>query len=201
MKKLKCATYEGLDAKVVDVESTLTKGLPSFSIIGMVSTNISESKERVKSALLSNEFSFPPKRVTLSLSPSELKKDGSQFDLGIALLIALNQGDIDLDEWFVFGELGLDGEVKENTQLYPLLLSLANQGVVKKAIVPHSALSKLSKIPNIEFYGVKTLSEATELLKSEVLSEPHIASADFSYPSYMLDEKYYVYNQYDEDYY
>lgn len=200
MKKLKCATYEGLDATVVDVESTLTKGLPSFSIIGMVSTNISESKERVKSALLSNEFSFPPKRVTLSLSPSELKKDGSQFDLSIALLIALNSEDIDLEEWFVFGELGLDGEVKENTQLYPLLLSLANQGVVKKTIVPHSALDKLSKIPNIEFYGVKTLSEATELLKSEVISEPHIPSSDFDYPSYTLDEKYYVYNKYDEDF-
>jgi len=200
MKKLKCATYEGLDAKVVDVESTLTKGLPSFSIIGMVSTNISESKERVKSALLSNEFSFPPKRVTLSLSPSELKKDGSQFDLSIALLIAVNQEDIDLADWFVFGELGLDGEVKENTQLYPLLLSLANQGVVKKAIVPHCALDKLSKIPNIEFYGVKSLEDATQLLKSEVLREPHIASSSFDYPSYTLDEKYYVYNQYDEDF-
>ncbi len=200
MKKMKCATYEGLDAQVVDVESTLTKGLPSFSVIGMVSANITESKERVKSALLSNEFSFPPKRVTLSLSPSELKKDGSQFDLGIALLIALNQVEKDFDDWFVFGELGLDGEVKENTQLYPLLLSLANQGVVQRAIVPYSALEKLSKIPNIEFYGVKTLQEATALLKLEVLSEPHIASTDFAYPSYTLDEKYYVYNRYEEDF-
>lgn len=200
MKKIKCATYEGLDAKVVDVESTLTKGLPSFSIIGMVSTNISESKERVKSALLSNEFKFPPKRITLSLTPSELKKDGSQFDLAIALMIVLNQEVVELDEWFAFGELSLDGQVRENTQLYPLLLSLANQGEVKKAIVPYSSLEKLSKIPNIEFYGVKTLQESTELLKSEVICEPHIPSSDFNYPSYMLDEKYYVYNKYDEDF-
>ena len=200
MKKIKCATYEGLDAKVVDVESTLTKGLPSFSIIGMVSTNITEARERVKSALLSNDFSFPPKRVTLSLSPSELKKDGSQFDLSIALLIALNQADNDFEDWFAFGELSLDGQIKENTQLYPLLLSLANQGVVKKAIVPYSALSKLSKIPNIEFYGVKTLQEAIELLKSDVTSEPSMQTTSFDFPSYMLDEKYFVYNQYDEDF-
>ncbi len=200
MKKVKCATYEGLDAKVVEVESTLTKGLPSFSIIGMVSTNISESKERVKSALLSNEFTFPPKRITLSLTPSELKKDGSQFDLAIALMIVLNQNDVDLDEWFIFGELSLDGQVRENTQLYPLLLSLANQGAVKKAIVPHSALEKLSKIPNIKFYGVKTLNEAKELLQSDVLVEAYVSSSGFDYPSYILDKEYFVYNKYDEDF-
>jgi len=200
MKKIKCATYEGLDAKVVDVESTLTKGLPSFTIIGMVSTSISESKERVKSALLSNDFIFPPKRITLSLTPSELKKDGSQFDLAIALMINLNLEEMDLSEWFVFGELSLDGQVKENTQLYPLLLSLANQGLIKKAIVPFSSLDKLSKIPNIEFYGVKTLEEATKLLKAEVIQEPHITNNSFDCPSYELDERYYVNTKYDEDF-
>ncbi len=72
MKSVNCATYEGLDAKVVHVESTLTKGLPSFSIVGMASTAITEAKERVKSALLSNEFSFPPKRITINLAPSDV---------------------------------------------------------------------------------------------------------------------------------
>ncbi|MEA2072428.1 MAG: magnesium chelatase domain-containing protein, partial [Campylobacterota bacterium] len=136
MKSLRCATYEGIDAKIVSVESTLTKGLPSFSIVGMASTDITESKERVKSALLSNEFTFPPKRITFSLAPSELSKSGSHFDLGLALLILLNTLENDLSEWFVFGELGLDGAVKENIQLYPLILSLANQGLIKKVIVP-----------------------------------------------------------------
>ena len=200
MKKIKCATYEGLDAKVVDVESTLTKGLPSFSVIGITSLSINESKERVKSALLSNDFKFPPKRVTISLSPSDLKKDGSHFDLSIALMIALNQEDDDFKDWFIFGELGLDGSVKENNQLYPLLLSLANQGVVKKAIVPYSSLEKLSKIPNIEFFGVKTLNEAIELLKSQEIVTPNIKPSGFDCPSYELDETYYVNTKYDEDF-
>jgi magnesium chelatase family protein len=104
MKTINCATYEGLDAKVVHVESTLTKGLPSFSIVGMVSTAISEAKERVKSALLSNEYKFPPKRITLNLSPSDIKKEGSQFDLSIALMIALDDIEDDFTDWFVFGE-------------------------------------------------------------------------------------------------
>ena len=127
MKRVLCATYEGIEAKVVQVESTLTKGLPSFSVVGMASASINEAKERVKSALLSNEFIFPPKRITINLAPSDLKKEGSQFDLSIALLIALDTLKEDLSEWFVFGELGLDGAIKENLQLYALLLSLSNQ--------------------------------------------------------------------------
>ncbi len=201
MKQVSCATYEGLDAKVVHVESTLTKGLPSFSIVGMASTAITEAKERVKSALLSNEFSFPPKRITINLAPSDVKKEGSQFDLSIALLIALDYLEDDLSEWFVFGELGLDGAVKENLQLYPLMLSLANQKLIAKAIVPFESLKKLSKIPNIEFYGVKTLQEAISLLKDKETILPSINAGVIEYPFYELnDEKYYYVKEYEDDF-
>jgi len=201
MKSLNCATYEGVDAKVVNVESTLTKGLPSFSIVGMASTAITESKERVKSALLSNDFSFPPKRITFSLAPSELSKSGSQFDLSMAVLILLNAEESDFREWFVFGELGLDGAVKENIQLYPLILSLANQGVIHKVIVPFESLNKLSKIPNVAFYGVKTLNEAVDILKNQESAVPNIEQSDIDYPSYELDgEKYYYVKEYEEDF-
>ena len=201
MKKILCATYEGIDAKVVDVESTLTKGLPSFSVVGMASTSINESKERVKSALLSNNFSFPPKRITLSLVPSDLKKDGSQFDLSIALMIALNTVEDDFSEWFAFGELGLDGTVKENTYLYPLLLSLANQKLIKKALVPYNSLEKLSKIPNIEFYGVKNLQDAIDLLKNQTQATPSINQTGIEYPSYEIDgETFYYTKEYKDDF-
>ena len=201
MKSVKCATYEGLDAKVVNVESTLTKGLPSFSIVGMASTAITESKERVKSALLSNDFSFPPKRITFSLAPSELSKSGSQFDLSMALLILLNSLEDNLDEWFVFGELGLDGAVKENIQLYPLVLSLANQGLISKAIVPFESLEKLSKIPNVAFYGVKTMNEAVDLLKNQENAEPNMVQSEIAFPFYEIEGKKYFYvKEYDEDF-
>ena len=201
MKQVSCATYEGLDAKVVHVESTLTKGLPSFSVVGMASTAITEAKERVKSALLSNEFSFPPKRITINLAPSDVKKEGSQFDLSIALLIALDNLEDDLSEWFVFGELGLNGAVKENLQLYPLMLSLSNQKLINKAIVPYASLSKLSKIPNIEFYGVSTLQEAIDLLKNQASSTPSINAASIDYPFYEIDnEKYYYMKEYEDDF-
>jgi len=193
MKQVNCATYEGLDAKVVQVESTLTKGLPSFSIVGMASTAITEAKERVKSALLSNEFSFPPKRITINLAPSDVAKNGSQFDLSVALMIALDSLEDDLSEWFVFGELGLDGAVKENMQLYPLLLSLANQNTISKAIVPYESLEKLCKIPQIEFYGVKTLQEAINLLKNPQALTPSQTQSNLNYPSYEINEEKYFY--------
>jgi magnesium chelatase family protein len=201
MKQVSCATYEGIDAKVVHVESTLTKGLPSFSIVGMASTAISEAKERVKSALLSNEFSFPPKRITINLAPSDIKKEGSQFDLSIALMIALNHLQADFGEWFVFGELGLNGDVKENLQLYPLVLSLANQKLLKKVIVPYEALQKLSKIPDVSFYGVKTFQEATTLLKNQATATPSLEQSKISYPSYCIgDKEYYYTKEYKEDF-
>ena len=201
MKSVNCATYEGLDAKVVHVESTLTKGLPSFSIVGMASASISEAKERVKSALLSNEFSFPPKRITINLAPSDVKKEGSQFDLSIALLIALDSLDDDLSDWAVFGELGLDGAVKENLQLYPLMLSLANQKAVKKVIVPYDSLKKLSKIPDLEFYGVKTLQEAIDLLKNQIVATPSIEQNSIEYPFYEIDnERFYYTKEYEDDF-
>jgi len=201
MKKVNCATYEGIDAKIVQVESTLTKGLPSFSIVGMASTAITEAKERVKSALLSNEFSFPPKRITINLAPSDVKKEGSQFDLSIALLIALDYLEKDFSDWFVFGELGLDGSVKENIQLYPLILSLANQKIIKKVIVPYDSLDKVSKVPNIEFYGVKTLNEAIELLKNQEQITPHVNKSKIDYPLYEINSKeYYYVKEYDEDF-
>jgi magnesium chelatase family protein len=201
MKKIKCATNEGIDARVVEVEATLTKGLPSFSIVGMISTAISEAKERVKSALLSNDFSFPPKRITINLSPSELSKSGSHFDLSIALLILLNDEQNAFDDWYVFGELSLDGCVKENIQLYPLILSLANQGLIHKAIVPFESLDKLSKIPNIELFGVKNLNDAVEILKNQESAEASRNSSEIEYPFYELGkEKYYYVKEYKEDF-
>ena len=203
MKKLFCATYVGIDAKVIDVEATLTKGLPSFSVVGSLSSSMSgDLKERVKSALLTNEFKFPPKRISISLSPSDIpNKTGSHFDLSIALLILLNSSDASLDEWFVFGELGLDGRVKENVYLYPLILSLANQKLIKKAIVPFDALEKLGNIPDVAFYGVKSLNEAFELLQHQDNAAANVLQKGIEYPSYEIkDEKYYYMKEYDEDF-
>ncbi len=72
VNRLLCATLEGVNAQVVEVEATFTKGLPGFAVVGLASSDIQEAKERVKSALLTNDFIFPPLKITIGLSPSEL---------------------------------------------------------------------------------------------------------------------------------
>lgn len=200
MKYVQCATYEGIEAKVVEVESSLTKGLPSFNIVGIASTSINESKERVKSALLTNNYTFPPKRFIISLTPSDLKKQGSHFDLSIALLLLLDGEEIDISNWFIFGELSLDGKVKENSYLYPLLLSLANQKLITKAIVPQESLEKLTKIANIEFYGVSHINEALDILKDTNNTSVPSKSSEIPHNFIITDEPLYYHNEYKYDF-
>jgi magnesium chelatase family protein len=202
MKQLGCATLEGIEALKVDVESTLTKGLPSFNIVGMVSTAISEARERVKSALLANDFTFPPKRITINLSPSDARKEGSQFDLGIALLIVLDSSEADLQGWFVFGELGLDGAVKENALLYPLLLSLAQQGHMRRAVVPAESLEKVANIPGVSFVGVAHLNEAIDFFKGNEQNATTCENKALPHPGYTIEDRsFYFRRHYPEDFF
>jgi len=142
VNRLNCASLDGAIALGIEVEATFTKGLPAFSVVGLASSDIQEAKERVKSALLTNSFSFPPLKITINLSPSDIKKSGTHFDLSIALLVAMQKTPIPLDKLFVFGELGLDGRVKSSSTIFPLILSLKEQGILKKAIVPLDAWSR-----------------------------------------------------------
>ncbi len=163
MKKIKSATLDTIEAIDVDVEATFTKGLPSFTIVGMVNSSIQESRDRVKSALLTNEFKFPPKKITINLAPSEIKKQGTQFDLSIALLIALyDKKKITFDNFHIFGELSLNGEIKDNNSIFPIVLSLAKQGLIRKILVCKTSAKKLSKIPNINIYIANNLTKAIE---------------------------------------
>jgi len=195
MKILQCATLEGIEALSVSVESTLTKGLPSFTIVGMASTAINEARERVKSALLANDFVFPPKRITINLSPSDINKNGSHFDLSIALLIALDGVKEDLSSWYVFGELGLDGSVKENALLYPLILSLANAKEMQRVLVPKVSLPKVKNIPNVEFIGVEHLNDAIAFFKGDTSKITTQDLAEIDYPHYTLQHTTYYFQK------
>jgi len=180
---LTCATLDGLSAKIIEVEATFTKGLPGFAVVGLASSDIQEAKERVKSALLTNEFTFPPLKITVNLSPSDLKKSGTHFDLSIALLNALHKEHIDEKELFIFGELGLDGRVKSSSSLFPIILSLKEQGLLKRAIVPKEAMEHLSHIAGVDFIAVNNLNQAINLFKKR---DFRASTTQFSYQSKSL---------------
>ena len=194
VNRLTSATIEGVDARVIEIEATFTKGLPGFTIVGLAGNDIQEAKERTKAALLTNGFVFPPLRITISMAPSELKKRGSQMDLSIALLIALNKVRIDEEGLFVFGELGLDGRVKSSAMLFPLILSLREQGLIRRAIVPADALEHLSHISGVDFYPVETLIEAISLVK-EKRFERKMTHFEYDAESIEIEGKPYYYEQ------
>ena len=173
---LACATLEGALARPVRVEASFTKGLPGFSIVGLAGSDIQEARDRVKAALITNGFVFPPLKITLSLSPSELRKTGAHLDLSIALLIALHKESLEESDLYVFGELGLDGTVRSSSQLFPLLLSLREQGLIRRAMVPAEAMEYLAHIPGIDFLPVATLEEALSVLRSGEASAKRFVS-------------------------
>src|SRR5215831_604418 len=114
--RVACRAQLGLAAPLVQVEVSLASGLPAFCIVGLPATVIKESKERVRAALTNSGFSFPAGRITVSLAPAELPKEGGRFDLPIALGILLASGQLRASETLgareFYGELGLTGELK-----------------------------------------------------------------------------------------
>lgn len=185
-----CATRYGNGAKIVAVEGSFTRGLPSFNISGLANHSIQEAKHRVNSALQSCNLSLPPMRFTLNLSPADLPKSGSHFDLPIALLGAM-QKEILQEEWFAFGELGLDGSLKHQEGIFPLLLEIALQKKSAKVILPKGGEKVFSPIPNLSLYFVSSLQEALELIKSNPLPQAFEKTALGFESVEILGERYY----------
>ncbi len=195
MKLLKAACINSLEAISIDVEASFTKGLPSFSIVGLVSSSIQESRDRVKSALLTNDYKFPPKKITINLSPSDINKSGTHFDLGIALLIALYDKKVSFEDFYVFAELGLDGKLKDTKTMFAIILSLVEQKLLKNVLIPYESYEKVSKIPNINIYCVKTFSQACDFFTFNNKENNRVKNIDFKYKKIVLKEKEYFYEE------
>jgi magnesium chelatase family protein len=153
-KKINSAIFDG-EIRVVEVETTFIPSLPGFSIVGLASSAVQESKERVKSALLNNSFKFPPLKIVTNLSPANFPKKSTALDLPIALSILHQKSEVDFSDFLVIGELGLDGAIKETNDMFAIVLASG----FKKVIAPLSIADKLSQIPDVEVYGFKNLSE------------------------------------------
>lgn len=111
---VRTVAYLGLEARKVEVQCQVASGLPRFAIVGLADKAVSESRERVQAALSAMGLSLPPKRITINLSPADLPKDGSHYDLPIALALLAAMGVTDaeqLGDWIAVGELALDGRI------------------------------------------------------------------------------------------
>ncbi|WP_438971950.1 YifB family Mg chelatase-like AAA ATPase, partial [Methylophaga sp.] len=148
----------GVEAQPVTVEVHLSNGLPSLSIVGMPETAVKESKDRVRSALLNSQFTFPQQRITINLAPADLPKEGGRFDLPIALGILAASGQIPLsalkNKEFI-GELSLTGECRPVRGVLPTALATAREN--KILILPAENAAEASLIQRAESFGASSL--------------------------------------------
>lgn len=202
MTEVRSATLEGAKAFGVQVECSLIKGLPSFTIVGLGDSSIQESKERVKAALSKEGIALPPYKLIVNLSPADLKKSGSVFDLPIAVSIMSEcaKKQITLKDAVYLGELGLNGALKHSNQIFPIALSLAKEGVAKKFVVPLESAPFISRISSVEVYAASTLGEVFELVCGD--SPKHFEySEDMNADCIEVDGiKYFYENSYELDF-
>lgn len=168
--KINTCTLQGLEANIVEVESDLSNGLPQFNIVGLADISIKESKERVRTAIKNSGYTFPLNRITINLAPANLKKDGSQLDLAIAVSIlkASNVIREDISKNIVFiGELFLDGRVNKIEGALPMIISMRNMGI-KKCIIPYENKDECAVIEDMKIIPVKKLSDVVNLLNKDL---------------------------------
>lgn len=151
---------------IIDVECSLSNSLPNIVIVGFASKSVDEAKERIRGALASSNIRLPRKRITINLAPADIPKEGSSFDLAIAISI-LQAGEMvvqNTEDTIVIGELGLDGSVRAVRGIIGKLLSAKKLGHTK-FIIPKDNLNQANLIPGISLNTVTNLSELFTLLQ------------------------------------
>ena len=166
--KITTATLIGLEAYKIDVEVDVLNSLPQVAIIGLGDTAISEAKERLRLAIKNSSYDFPQTKVVINLAPADLKKEGTSYDLAMAVGILTKENIIKNipDNTAFLGELSLDGSIRPVSGILPIVCSLADLGI-KKVILPYQNLKEASFVEGVESLGAKNLNELVSFLNNE----------------------------------
>lgn len=168
LAQVRSYTLFGLDAVPVTVEVDVSPGLPTYALVGLPDKAVEESRERVRAALKNSGFPYPQARVVVNLAPAELRKEGSHFDLPIALGLLAAQGVVPLEALAglaVAGELGLDGALRPVPGAVNLALGALGEG--KKLLLPLESAKEAALVEGVEVWGAEGLLQAVAYLKGE----------------------------------
>lgn len=186
--KINSATVIGLEAYKIEVEVDTVNSIPQIVIVGLPDTAVNEAKERLRLAIKNSKFSFPQTKVVINLAPADLKKEGTGFDLAMAVGILVKEGAItapqkDLERTVFIGELSLDGAIRPVVGILPIICSLKEMEI-ERVILPHDNLKEASFVDNIEVLGAKNLVDvvahlngATQLTKIKQDIEDYLANS------------------------
>src|SRR5471030_1441092 len=175
VQRVSTVAFEGIEARAVDVQVQVAPGLPAFHIVGLPDKAVSEAKERVRAALVASGLALPARRITINLAPADLPKEGSHYDLPIALGLMAAIGAIPQDAisgFTVLGELGLDGGIAAVAGVLPAAIGANSRGqglICPQACGPEAAWAS----PEIEIIAAQSLIQLANHFKgTQVLTRP-----------------------------
>jgi magnesium chelatase family protein len=160
----------GVDAYLVRVEVDIANGIPTMSVVGLPESAVREGRERVGAALVNSGFRLPPRRITVNLAPADIRKDGSAFDLPLALGLLAAHGEIWIDRLqntCVVGELGLDGEVRPVRGVLSLAIRCKAEGI-RTLIVPPANAREAGVVDGVDVRAASTLAEAARFAQGDL---------------------------------
>jgi magnesium chelatase family protein len=164
----------GIEAHEVTVETDIGGGLPGINIVGLPDAAIKESRDRIKSAIKNSDFSFPTRKITINLAPADIRKEGSSFDLPIALSVLASEGIIDssiLTDYIFCGELSLDGKLKPIKGALSIAMALRNMNRTGM-ILPKDNSKEAAVVAGINVYPMESLKDVVNFLNKEMSVEP-----------------------------
>ena len=181
--------FVGMDSFLITVEADISRGLPSFDIVGLPDASVKESRDRVRSALKNSGFDFPVNRIVVNLAPGDVKKYGPIYDLPILLSILAASGQIEeISEDSVFiGELSLSGELKHANGILPMVIKSKELGI-KNVFVPYSNAKEAAVVENLNIFPVKTIADIKNHFSGELqIQRQPITKIEFPEKSCSLD--------------
>ncbi len=176
LSKVISAATIGVDAYRVEVEADIQQQLPAFVTVGLPDGAVRESKERVTAAIKNSDFVFPSKKVTINLAPADIRKEGSAFDLPIAIGILSATGQIlreRCDDFVLIGELSLDGALRPVPGVLPMAMHFARNSSIRGLIVPKENAREAAMADTLAVYPVGSLQETVTFLEDESTLSPH----------------------------
>ncbi|MCF8025348.1 MAG: YifB family Mg chelatase-like AAA ATPase [Desulfobacteraceae bacterium] len=177
LSKVFTGAVMGIDGLIMEVEVDIARGLPAFSTVGLPEAAVRESRERVKSAVVNCGYEFPDDRITVNLAPANIKKEGTGFDLPIAMGILSASGVVPMqteNPYLLLGELALDGRIKPVSGCLPVAAAAKEAGF-SGILVPHENRREAAVVEELPVYSVSGLSEAVEFMRGQldIPSQPH----------------------------
>ncbi len=190
VNKVTTGAVIGLNAYKVTVETDVLNGLPGFAIVGLPDTAINEARDRVRSAIKNSGFTFPAKKVVINLAPADLKKEGSNFDLPIAMGLLTEEAVIEedkLQDYAFIGELSLDGTLRAITGVLPLILGLKEAGI-KNIFVPKVNAYEAALAGDVNIFGADCLCDVVNHFADSAI-KPTIIDID-TYLNKSINQEY-----------